>query len=69
VPLGKRWVVERTHPWMTSFGKVRRGPERCDAVVDISLWLAATIVTVRLLIARARETYRWPTRPTRRRLP
>jgi transposase len=68
VPLGERWVVERTHAWMNGFGKVRRCTERCGAVVDFYLWLAAAIVTVRLLMHRARETYRWPGRPTTRRL-
>jgi transposase len=69
VPLGERWVVERTHAWMNSYGKVRRCTERDGAIVDFYLWLAAALVTVRLLIHRARETYRWPTRPTTRRLP
>ena len=69
VPLGERWVVERTHAWMNDFGKVRCCFERRGLVVDFYLWLAAAIVTVRLLIRRARETFRWPTRPTTKRLP
>jgi transposase len=68
VPLGERWVVERTHAWMNAFGKVRRCTERRGTVVDFYLWLAAAIVTVRLLITRARETFRWLKRPTTKRL-
>jgi transposase len=69
VPLGERWVIERTHAWMNDFGKVRRCFERRRAVVDFYFWLAAAIVTVQLLIRRAREAFRWPTRPTTKRLP
>jgi transposase len=69
VPLGERWVIERTHAWMNAYGKVQRCCERRGAVVDFYLWLAAAIVTVRLLIRRARESFRWPTRPTTKRLP
>jgi hypothetical protein len=69
VPLGERRVVERTHDWVNGFGKVRRCTERAGVVADFYLWLAAAIVTVRLLISRARETFCWPTRPTTRRMP
>jgi transposase len=69
VPLGERWVVERTHAWMNGFGKVRRCTERTATVVDFYLWLAAVFVVVQLLIQRARGTFRWPTRPTTKRLP
>jgi transposase len=69
VPLGARWVVERTQAWMNAYGKVRRCPERRGMVVDFYLWLAASFVITRLLIHHARETFRWPTRPTTRRLP
>jgi transposase len=68
-PLGARWVVERTNAWLNDYGKVRRCTDRRGMVVDFSLFLAATFVTVRLLIYRTRETFRWPTRPTVRRLP
>jgi hypothetical protein len=55
---------------MNGFGKVRRCCERRGTVVDFYLcWLAAALVTVRLLIQRARETFRWPTRPTTKRIP
>jgi transposase len=68
VQAGPRWVVERTHAWMNSYGKLRRCTERCRQVVDFYLVLAAAIVVVRQLIQRARLRYRWPSRPTTRRL-
>jgi hypothetical protein len=37
-------------------------------IVDFYLYLAAALVTVRALIQRARTLYRWPSRPTTRRL-
>jgi len=65
---GSRWVVERTHSWMNSFGKLRRCTDRRQVVVDFYLFLAAALVVVRQLIQRAHRRYRWPTRPTSRRL-
>src|SRR5215216_402608 len=65
---GTRWVVERTHAWMNGYGKLRRCTERCRQVVDFYLFLAAALVVVRQLIQRARLRYRWPTRPSTRRL-
>jgi hypothetical protein len=68
VQAGMRWVVERTHSWMNGYGKLRRCTEKRRAVVDFYLYLAATLVVIRQLIQRARSRYRWPTRPTARRL-
>jgi transposase len=68
VQAGTRWVVERTHAWMNGYGKLRRCTERCRQIVDFYLFLAAALVVVRQLIQRARLRYRWPTRPTTRRL-
>lgn len=68
VQAGARWVVERTHGWMNGYGKLRRCTEKAKAVVDFYLFLAAAVVVVRQLIHRARTRYRWPTRPTTRRL-
>ena len=65
---GKRWVVERTQAWMNGYGKLRRCTERHGAIVDFYLFLAAAFVTVRMLIQRARTRFRWPGRPTTRRL-
>jgi hypothetical protein len=61
-------VVERTQAWMNGFGKLRRCTETSGAVVDFYLFLAAAIMVTRHLIQRARLRYRWPDRPTTRRL-
>jgi hypothetical protein len=68
IQVGKRWVVERTHSWMNNFGKLRRCTDRDGVIVDFYLYLAAAFVTLRRLIQQARQTYRWPGRPTTRRL-
>jgi transposase len=68
IQAGSRWVVERTHSWMNGYGKLRRCTEKLQAVVDFYLFLAAALVVLRQLIQRARLRYRWPTRPTTRRL-
>lgn len=65
---GRRWVVERTQAWMNGYGKLRRCTEPNGRVVDFYLFLAAAFVVVRQLIQRARARYRWPGRPTTRRL-
>ena len=68
IQAGARWVVERTHSWMNGYGKLRRCTEKRAAVVDFYLFLAAALVVIRQLIQRARRRYRWPSRPTTRRL-
>ena len=68
VQAGTRWVAERTHSWMNSYGKLRRCTEKTTAVVDFYLFLAAALVVIRQLIQRARTRYRWAGRPTTRRL-
>ncbi|MGH2584939.1 MAG: IS5 family transposase, partial [Dehalococcoidia bacterium] len=68
VQAGTRWVVERTQSWMNGYGKLRRCTEKRRSVVDFYLYLAAALVVLRQLIQRARTRYRWPTRPTARRL-
>jgi transposase len=68
IQAGKRWVVERTHSWMNDYGKLRRCTERSGTVVDFYLYLAATFVTLRMLIRRSTSRYRWDGRPTTRRL-
>lgn len=68
-PIGARWAIERTHAWMNGYGKLRRCTERRPAVVTFYLFLAAAFVVARMLIEKARARYRWPARPTARRLP
>jgi transposase len=65
---GRRWVVERTQAWRNGSGKLRRCTERDGAAVDFSLFLAAAFVTARALLRAARQRFRWPGRPTARRL-
>ncbi|MGF6946989.1 transposase [Streptomyces auratus] len=59
IQAGKRWVVERTHSWMNDYGKLRRCTEKSGSVVDFHLYLAAALVTLRMLIRRATSRYRW----------
>lgn len=68
IQAGQRWVVERTQAWMNGYGKLRRCTEKTAAVVDFYLFLAAAFVVTRCLIREARLRYRWPGRPTTRRL-
>jgi hypothetical protein len=68
IQAGSRWIVERAHSWMNGYGKLRRCTEKRAAIVDCYLFLAAALVVIRQLIQRARLRYRWPTRPTVRRL-
>jgi Transposase DDE domain len=68
IQAGRRWPVERLHSWMNGFGKLRRCTDKRKVVVEFYLYLAAAITVIRRLINRARSLYRWPTRPTTRRL-
>jgi len=68
IQAGKRWVVERTHSWMNGYGKIRRCTEKRRVVAELYLHLAAALTVLRRLINEARTRYRWPTRPTTRRL-
>jgi len=68
IQAGKRWPVERTHSWMNGYGKLRRFTDKRKVIVEFYLYLAAALTVIRRLINRARSLYRWPTRPTTRRL-
>ena len=68
IQAGKRWPVERTHSWMNGYGKLRRCTDKRKSIVEFYLCLAATLTVIRRLINRARTHYRWPNRPTTRRL-
>jgi len=68
IQAGRRWPVERTHAWMNGYGKLRRFTDKRKIVVEFYLYLAAALTVIRRLINRARSQYRWPTRPTTRRL-
>jgi Transposase DDE domain len=68
IQAGRRWPVERIHSWMNGYGKLARMTDRNTKIVEFYLYLAAAFVTVRQLIQRARNRYRWDTRPTTKRL-
>ena len=42
--------------------------DRDAKIVDFYRCLAAALITIRAIIQRARTRYRWPTRPTTKRL-
>lgn len=66
--VGERWVVERTHSWLNTFGRLRRCPERRAAVTQFYLFLAASIIVIQQLLRAAVHDFRWATRATTRRL-
>lgn len=68
IQAGKRWPIERTHSWMNGYGKLRRTTDTRKIIVEFYLYLAAALTVIRRLINRARSRYRWPARPTTRRL-
>ena len=68
IQAGRRWPVERLHAWMNGYGKLRRCTDKRKVIVEFYLYLAAALTVIRRLIGRARSRYRWPTRPSTRRL-
>ncbi len=68
IQAGKRRMAECTHSWMNDYGKLRRCTEKDGAAVEFYLDLAAASGTLRMLIRRATNRYRWDDRPTTRRL-
>ena len=54
--------------WMNGYGKLRRVTDKQKIIVGFYLYLAAALTVIRRLINRARSLYRWPGRPTTRRL-
>ena len=68
IQAGRRWPVERLHSWMNGYGKLSRFTDKRKIIVEFYLYLAAALTVIRRLINRARSRYRWPTRPTTRRL-
>ena len=53
---------------MNGYGKLRRFTDKRKVIVEFYLYLAAALTVIRRLINRARNQYRWPSRPTTRRL-
>jgi len=69
VPLGQR-TGRKANPAHRpdSTGKQRRCTDKRKVIVEFYLYLAAALRVIRRLIGRARSLYRWPARPTTRRL-
>jgi hypothetical protein len=68
IQAGRRWLVERLHSWMNSYGKLRRVTDNRKIIAEFYLYLAVALTVIRRLINQARSRYRRPTRPTTRRL-
>jgi hypothetical protein len=68
IQAGRRWPVERLHAWLNGYGKLRRCTDKRTVIVEFYFYLAAALTVIRRLINQARSRYRWPTRPTTRRL-
>ena len=65
VQAGHRWPVERTNSWVNNFRKLARCTERVQAVIELWLSLAHTIINLRRLVREAWTRYRWDSRPKR----
>src|SRR3954452_19965290 len=64
---GKRWVIERTNSWHNrGFKKLAICTERRTHVIEAFIALANAVIITRRLLAEARLTHRWDTRPDRR---
>ena len=50
VPLGRRWVVERTHSWLTNFGQLRRNTDRKIVHRHAQLAFAIAILLIAKLV-------------------
>jgi transposase len=58
VPLGKRWVIERTNAWLSNFGQLRRNTDRKLGHRLAQLALAITLLlTAKLIDWRDRWCY------------
>lgn len=66
IQASQRWHIERTNAWHNAFNRLQRCYERREAVIDAYFDLADTIITVRNMIRKAWNLYRWDNRPTRR---
>lgn len=47
VPLGRRWVVERTHSWLSNYGQLRRNTDRRNRhrIAQLALAIAILLIT------------------------
>ena len=61
VGFGRRWVVERTHSWLTNYGQLRRNTDRRPEHRHAALCLATTLLITAKLIDH-RNTHHRPIR-------
>lgn len=60
LPLGMRWIVERTNSWLTNYGQLRRNTDRRPTHRLAQLALAITLIIVAKLID---WRHRWQPQP------
>jgi hypothetical protein len=65
VQVGRRWVIERSHAWLNTFGELLWCTERRQACAAFYRTLAGVVVIIGRLIRQAWTHDRWPTRPSR----
>ena len=53
---------------MNGYGRLRHCTDKRRVIVEFYCYLAAAFTVIRRLINQVRSRYRWPTRPTTRRL-
>jgi transposase len=58
VGFGHRWVVERTHSWLTNYGQLRRNTDRRNEHRHAALCLATTLLITAKLIDQRTNHYR-----------
>lgn len=63
-----RWKAERTHSWLKNHRILAHCTEHTREATEFWIYLSLALITIRQLIQHARHHYRWPTRPTTRRL-
>jgi transposase len=58
VGFGRRWVVERTHSWLTNFGQLRRNTDRKTEHRHAALCLATALLITAKLIDHRNQHHR-----------
>lgn len=58
VGFGRRWLVERTHSWLTNFGQLRRNTDRRTEHRHAALCLATTLLITAKLIDHRNQHHR-----------
>ena len=68
IQAGNRWPGEHTHSQTNSYGKLHRCTDKRKTIIEFYLCLTTSPTVIHRLTHRTRTVYRWPTRPTTRRL-